>query len=334
MEDNKDTSKYDISKIKVLSSNEAVRKRPGMYFGECDCRGVERLIFELAANGIDFYLANKATTVEVYVADEEIIIKDDGPGFPFEKTSSDGTPWVENYLTHLHTTPSLIGHAPHVHLIFHGVGLAAVNSGSIKFQVESWRENKLWQQVFSCGEACHQQRVINEGNGKGSVIRFKPDPEIFSDTKPRIGVVRNLLFESAHLFPGLRIKLNEEVFLSADGLKDLIHGYLQQDTISQSGELIEPFHFHGKAGDIDIQVSAAGVTENGLLQKHSWVNGVRTAEHGSHVKGLKAALSASKWKPKALLIHVIMYEAQYAGPTKDRLFVPKVEKIVKSCVID
>ncbi|MEL7025015.1 MAG: hypothetical protein AAGL69_14870 [Pseudomonadota bacterium] len=314
---------------KRLTLKEAVRKRPGMYFGECDSRGVEQIVFDLVANGLDLFLTGKASKLDVLIDDDEITVIDDGPGLPLEGDDSD----APDILLKFHDRPSHDGHAPHVHLVFHGAGLAPINAGSSVFEISTWLNNELWRMRFSCGDVTEPKHLVTTGQGNGTTIRLKADPEIFGNARARSGVVRNRLFECVHLFPGFRLEFNGEVFRSESGLQDLLYAYLLEDTWEQVGDLIEPFYFHDVVDSVDIQVAVAGVARDACdVQRHSWVNGVRSPLHGSHVVGLETVLASLPWSPKALLIHVVTHEPKFAAPTKDQLSADPVQKAVESAL--
>ncbi|MEL7313158.1 MAG: hypothetical protein AAFN07_16695 [Pseudomonadota bacterium] len=319
----------DSYPVKRLTLKEAVRKRPGMYFGECDSRGVEQIVLDLVANGLDLFLTGKASKLDVLIDDNEITVIDDGPGLPLGGDDGD-TPDI---LLKYHDRPSHDGHAPRVHLVLHGTGLAPINAGSSVFEISTWRDNELWRMKFSCGDVTEPKHLVTTGHGNGTTIRLKADPEIFGSARARSGVVRNRLFESAHLFPGFRLGLNGEIFCSDNGLKDLLYSYLQEDAWEQLGDLVEPFYFHDIVDRVDIQVAVAGVArDTSDVQRHSWVNGVRSPLHGSHVAGLETVLASLPWIPKALLIHVITHEPRFAASTKDQLSAEPVQKAVESAL--
>ena len=130
---------YSAKNIKIVSSIEGIRKRPGMYFGDVDNGGANHIIYELIANSIDQFLSGNATHIKINIEGDQIVISDDGCGLPFDKPSPESKiSLAEYYLTNLHHTATADGHAPHVHVCRgSGLGLVAVTAGTSKLQIES-----------------------------------------------------------------------------------------------------------------------------------------------------------------------------------------------------
>lgn len=319
-------NQYDASAIKVLSFPEVVRKRPGMYIGPTDCRGVEHMVFELVANAVDQYLAHKATKVDVSVQGSLITIQDDGCGLPFDEESPDKKSTLAEYLlTHLHHTPTFDGHTPHIHISSLGVGLSVVNTLCKNFTVNSWRNGAQWKLTFHRGYAKTPPEIKQTGAGRGNSITFEADPTLFSDNRPRLGVIRKHLFTCAHLFPGMTFSLNDECFCAPDGLLD--YAYIHAAHQRWSDEHSSPFYFHETYSDWEIQGTAVGnwftrnnweIAQNGV-SIHSWANGTSTRLHGSHVSGFQEALNDVNWLPEAIYIHVIANDVRFSGPCRDEL---------------
>jgi DNA gyrase/topoisomerase IV subunit B len=313
---------------------EHARKRPGMYIGTTDERGVEQLVYEAASNCVDQFLAGKATFLDVQISEHSITISDDGEGMPYDSPGPDGSPLAEYCLLHHHDAPTATGHSPHAHLTTsQGLGIVIVNVLSSALEVTSWRGQKRWYQTFADGVVSQPLHSQTDLHGRGTVITFQPSREIFSSTQPRLWALRYTLFQAAHLFPGLKIRINHEVFFSQAGLLDLI-GFYFADATGLGGPRAQIFSQECTVEGIQIQAVAMGqLTGRQKTTWKSWVNGAETVELGMHVEGFKAALLAAKWKPAVAFIHVIMHRPAYANPVKNKLTVVEVKTIVQSALI-
>lgn len=324
-------SKY----LSHIEETNAIRRRGGIYFGR-GVRGTEQFVYELVANVLDCYLANQATFVNVTLDGATISVVDDGPGLPFDEFSDqDGVSLATEFLTSIHRTRSYNEHAPHVHMTRLGVGLAPINATSIQLTVQSWRSGRLWEQCFNKGIAQGLAKIIQQGNGRGTKIEVTPDPELFGQAQPRVGIIRRALFETSHLFSGLRIGFNEERFYAPKGLEML--GFLLLTRQPEANNV--PFHVTLNHENIFIEAAAFGDklrtgTFSDKRQSHtfSWVNGARTPDNGSHVEGFLQVLKETNWKPALILIHVVMYEPKFAGPTRSKLDVPHIKEVIQEAL--
>lgn len=308
---------------------EFVRRRPGMYFGSTGERGTEQFVYELVGNVLDSYLINQATFVNVKLEGAVISVVDDGPGLPFDEPSDQqGVNLATKLLTRLHRTPSYDEHTPHVHMTYSGLGLAPLNAASVQLTVQSWRGGLLWEQRFIRGFAQSAATVIKRGDGRGTKIEIIPDPELFGQAQPRPGCIRRDLFETAHLFGGLKIGFQEERFHAPLGLQMLGLMLLAPIPI-YSDVQTPPFHLTLCHENVLIEAAAFGDRRK-RTRNFSWVNGARTPEQGSHVEGFLQALNEVGWKPELSLIHVVMYEPEFAGPTRYKLDVPHIRDVVNN----
>lgn len=176
-------SEYDPSSIVVLAWPEVIRKRPGMYVGDVDDgSGLHHLLWEVAGNVIDLHLARYATELHVDLArDAWVMVRDDGPGIPVEPAGPGLASILETVCATLHAKATFDQHFPHVHLGvgMHGVGLAAVNALSARFEVETTRDGVRWGQAFERGRVASDLRCLGTTSTVGTTVRFQPDPEIF-----------------------------------------------------------------------------------------------------------------------------------------------------------
>ncbi len=209
---------YDASSIDILDPVEAIRKRPGMYIGFTDERGILQLFNEVLDNAIDEYLAGYASKVEIEIKDGLIGIKDDGRGIPTGYNPEKGKDTLELLLTHLHSGGKFDNESYKISSGLHGVGLKAVNALSSYMKVVSMREGKIRQ--IESYKGVIKNGVIDIGNTDkhGTEVWFRPDPEIFQNVNIDINMIRDRLNMLKYLTPGLTIVLKyegiEEVYTS------------------------------------------------------------------------------------------------------------------------
>lgn len=305
---------------------EAPRRRPGMYIGNTGQTGLACLLYELVSNSADAFLAGKASQVRVDFDDEAFVVTDDGPGLPFDEPSPiGGSTLAEDYLTQPHRTNTADGHAPHVHVVHLGGGLALVTALSSQVDVDTIRPGRRWRQRFERGLAAGPPSSHPSDNPPMTSIRIRPDETIFDSTVRIEQMVRDRLFEYSRLFPGLVIEVGNERFVSRAGLGDLIHAYLRGR--STKAVLTETASVDG----IRLQFAASEPHRRNAgepVEWHAWANGVATAEHGDHVGGVSDALEALGWQPEVALVHVIFDDPQWAGPTRGRLVAPHIRPVL------
>lgn len=313
-----------------IDIRESVRKHPGMYFGDTTSRGVVHAISEIVSNGIDLYLHGHASRVGVSFAGETITYTDDGPGLPFDIAGPGNVPLVGHYLTDYHTTPTADGHAPHIHLLGRGFGMMCVNAASESFEVKTWRSGRLWTQQFRRGLPVKPAKNVHGGSGKGTSLSFRLDSEVFRDKLPESLMFRKLMFEAAHLFPGITLDLGKETYFAPGGLADLANLYCLPESPYQFNRP-KPFALNAVRDEIQIVVGIIGATSSATIYR-SWANGSSTPLHGFHVDGLRDALRWVKVRPAIAMIHVIMQKPEYGGSTRSRLNNPEVRKPVRECL--
>lgn len=202
---------YDESQIQVLEGLEAVRKRPGMYIGSTGPRGLHHLVYEIVDNSIDEALAGFCTHIEVEILPDNIItVRDNGRGIPVGMNEKLGLPTVTVVLTVLHAGGKFGGGGYKVAGGLHGVGSSVVNALSEWLEVEISREGKIYAQRFERGVTASELTVIGSSDHDGTLIRFKADPTIFTETTEYdLEVLQKRLREQAFLNAGLRITLTD-----------------------------------------------------------------------------------------------------------------------------
>ena len=204
--------KYDASKIDKLEGLEAVRKRPGMYIGDPDERGLHHCVFEVLDNSIDEHLAGYCNLIEVAIhVDGSCSVRDDGRGIPVDNHPKFNMPAVELVLTNLHAGGKFGQGAYKYSGGLHGVGAKCVNALSDWFKVEVSRDGKVYHMAFARGVTTKKLEVIGKSKQTGTLITFKPDPTIFTiTTEFKFDVLANRLRELAFLNPGVEILLTDE----------------------------------------------------------------------------------------------------------------------------
>ena len=330
-----------------LTDREHIRKRPGMYIGDTTSRGLHHLAGEIIGNSIDQFLTGKVTRVSIQIEDGITTICDDGSGLPLDLPSEYGNDSLaSDYFLRIHQTPTVDDHAPHVH--FHspiGAGVCIVAALCEFVNVESFRSGKLYSQSFSRGEATTkvtQPRVSKpffadepdptDGPSRGTRFTFKADPEIFPEYKLDASCLRGKVLDAAYLYPGMIFELQQERFATSNGLADLA---LTECTATAT----HCFCLNSETDGVSIQAAAHGKLsgEDSTTLWKSWANGVRTwysNSGGTHEDAFREALQVVGWDPAVALIHVVMQEPKYAGPTRTLLDVPEKKKAMKSLLLE
>lgn len=296
---------YGASNITVLDGLEPVRKRPGMYIGSTNSEGLHHCIWEILDNSIDEHLQSDkngkpyCTTIKVKInADGSITIEDNGRGIPVEVHPQTGKSTLETVLTVLHAGGKFGDGGYKVSGGLHGVGVSVVNALSTKLIAEVYRDGKIHRQEFSKGTPVSEMKVIGETKKRGTSITFLPDDTIFETVDFRSEVIKSRLLEQACLNKGLRIeytnKLTEEkeTFLQKDGIKNLLVR-LNEDTETLTDILYVKGATYDDDGNKNIEVEVAfqyikEFTPETIL---SYCNNIATKEGGTHVTGLKTALT-------------------------------------------
>ncbi|MBC5636074.1 DNA topoisomerase IV subunit B [Ornithinibacillus sp. BX22] len=285
---------YSDDSIQVLEGLEAVRKRPGMYIGSTDHRGLHHLVFEIVDNAVDEALAGYGNNIKVTIhKDNSISVEDSGRGIPTGKHST-GKSTMEVIFTVLHAGGKFGQGGYKTSGGLHGVGASVVNALSEWLEVTSHRDGEVYFQRFeNGGTPIGTSKKIGKTKKTGSTIHFKPDASIFSTTVFSYDTISERLREAAFLLKGLRIEVSDErteendVYEYPDGLKSFVK-YLNED----KDPLHEVVFFEGEQQEIEVEFAFQfndGFSENML----SFVNHVRTKDGGTHESGAKAAITRS-----------------------------------------
>ncbi|KQC46434.1 MULTISPECIES: DNA topoisomerase (ATP-hydrolyzing) subunit B [Geobacillus] len=286
---------YDASQIQVLEGLEAVRKRPGMYIGSTGPKGLHHLVWEIVDNSIDEALAGYCTEIHVTIGkDNSITVADNGRGIPVDVHEATGRPAVEVIMTVLHAGGKFGGGGYKVSGGLHGVGASVVNALSEWLEVYVYRDGKIHYQKYERGKPCTDLQVIGETDRTGTTTRFKPDPEIFTETTEfDYETLAARLRELAFLNRGLKITLTDE---RVDNRKSEyfyeggIRSYVRH--LNRTREVLheEPIYIAGERDGIAVEIALQyndGYTSN----IYSFVNNIHTHEGGTHESGFKMALT-------------------------------------------
>ncbi|MDD8056365.1 MAG: DNA topoisomerase IV subunit B [Thomasclavelia ramosa] len=353
-------SNYDESNIQILEGLEAVRKRPGMYIGSTDARGLHHLVWEIVDNAIDEALSGFGDNIQVTICkDNSIKVTDHGRGMPTGMHAS-GKPTTEVILTILHAGGKFNedgGYKTSGGL--HGVGASVVNALSSWLEVTIYRDGKIWQQRFEDGGSkVGKLKVIGKSNQTGTTIHFMPDSSIFSVYEYNFSTISERLMESAFLLKGIKIDLVDErtgkeiSYQYDNGLTAFVE-YLNYEKET----LNEIINTEGTNNEIEVDVAmqfTSGYQETTL----SFVNLVRTGDGGTHETGFRSALTRTfneyarkygllKEKDKNLegndvreglsaiiSIKVPEHYLQFEGQTKSKLGTPEARNVVDTVVYE
>ncbi len=284
---------YTASEIKILDGIQAVRKRPAMYIGSTDFRGLHHLIFEVVDNSVDEAVAGFCKNIEVIIhIDNSVTVIDDGRGIPVDIHPEVGKPAVEVVMTTLHAGGKFDSTVYKVSGGLHGVGVSVVNALSEWLEVEIRRDGKIYYQRFERGRPVCELKVIGETSRTGTKVSFLPDRKIFEDIVISYDYVANRLRELAFLNPGLRIVLRderedkEEEFYYEGGIVSLVQ-YLNEGKTP-----LYPQIFYMKREQDDVIVEIAFQHNTGYVETlYSFANNIKTLDGGTHVSGFRAAFT-------------------------------------------
>jgi DNA gyrase subunit B len=349
---------YTSGQIQVLKGLEAVRKRPGMYIGSTSARGLHHLVYEVVDNSIDEAMAGHCTRVDVTIhRDDSVTVVDDGRGIPVDIHPTEKVPGVELAMTTLHAGGKFDKSNYKVSGGLHGVGVSVVNALSIWLEVEVSRDGRRWKQRYARGLKQTELEDVGSSDATGTRVSFKPDTEIFTETVYNLETLTSRLREMAFLNRGLRITIRDERLEEPSEEVFQFEGGLAEYVIFLRGArqpLHEPpLYFEVEKPEAEIELALqydAGFTEN----THTFVNNINTHEGGTHLTGLKAALTRTindyakrnkllKRADESLsgddvregltcVLSVRVMEPQFEGQTKTKLGNSEVRGAVEAAV--
>ncbi|MDX1585933.1 MAG: DNA topoisomerase (ATP-hydrolyzing) subunit B [Balneolaceae bacterium] len=295
----KSPSDYKAENIQVLEGLEAVRKRPAMYIGDVGQRGLHHLINEVVDNSIDEALAGYCDEIKVIInKDGSMTISDNGRGIPVDEHPKIKLPAVEVVLTKLHAGGKFDKDTYKVSGGLHGVGVSCVNGLSSHFYCEVHRDGEIYVMEFEKGKTVQPLKVKGKTDETGTLITFKPDPEIFTQTTEfKFDIIADRMRELAFLNPEITIVLRDdreeedelkEVFHYEGGVKDFV-SYLDE---SRESLMDEPIYISGEVDMVPVEL-AIGYNRTYSENVHSYVNNINTREGGTHITGFRRALTRS-----------------------------------------
>jgi DNA gyrase subunit B len=348
---------YTAKDIKILDGLEGVRRRPAMYIGDTSTGGLHHLVYEVVDNAVDEALAGECTQINIRInSDGSVSVTDDGRGIPVDIHKQTKKSALEVVMTKLHAGGKFDRKVYKVSGGLHGVGVSVVNALSEWLEVEVFQDGQIWHQEYERGKP--KSKVVKRGKTKrrGTKVVFKPDPEIFEEAELNFDSIAKRMRELAFLNAGITINMSdertskEEKFCYKDGIKAFVR-YLNQNKRPLHRDII---HVKTSQGDVSIELGLQyndGYSETLL----SFVNTINTIEGGTHVSGLRSALTRTlnryvrkeklikdKRTPSGddfreglvVVLTVNLPEPQFESQTKIRLGNREVQGIVESLVGD
>lgn len=292
------SSEYTANNIQVLEGLEAVRKRPAMYIGDVNQRGLHHLVYEVVDNSIDEAMAGFCNRIDVTIhRDNSISVLDNGRGIPVGIHEKENRSALEVVMTVLHAGGKFDKGSYKVSGGLHGVGVSCVNALSTLLRAEVYREGKVFIQEYNCGRPLYDVKEIGQTTMNGTKITFSPDPSIFMVTVYDYSILASRMRELAYLNRGITITLTDEresnengyhseTFFSANGLADFIQ-YLDEN---REKLIPEPITIEGEKANIPVEIAMqynTSFSEN----VHSYVNNINTHEGGTHLAGFRRGLT-------------------------------------------
>ena len=292
-------SDYGATNIQVLEGLEAVKKRPAMYIGSTDARGLHHLVYEVVDNAIDEALAGYCDTIEVVIEEDgSVSVTDDGRGIPVDTHADYDRPAVEVIMTVLHAGGKFDNKSYQVSGGLHGVGVSVVNALSKWLEVEVRRDGGVFRERFDHGEPEGMERVrdLGEDEETGTTVRFWPDDEVFEETEFAYSTLQSRLRELAFLNSGVEITLRderdgkEETFLYTGGVREFVE-YLNE-TRNVLHQDVVYFEDEVPVDEGPVQLEVAMQATDGVQGSiHAFANNINTREGGTHLTGFKTALT-------------------------------------------
>ena len=355
---------YGASSITALEGLEAVRKRPGMYIGSTDIKGLHHLVWEVVDNSIDEHLAGHCKDIWVTIhPNNSITVKDNGRGIPTGMHEKLKKSALEVVLTVLHAGGKFDKDSYKVSGGLHGVGVSCVNALSSYLRAEVHREGKVFEQEYERGKPKYDVRVIGDTDYRGTIVTFLPDTEIFETDEYKFDILAHRLRELSYLNKGLRLSLVDEreknddgtfkteLFYSEGGLQEFVI-YLDE---AKTPLTDKPIYITANEDNVDVEVAMmynTSYSENVV----SFVNNISTRDGGTHVSGFRRALTREFKKygedggffkkinftisgedfmeGLTAIVSVKVQEPQFKGQTKGELGNSEVTGIVSRCVGD
>ena len=362
-----DTELYTAGDIQVLGGMEAVRKRPGMYIGSTDQRGLHHLIFEIVDNSVDEFMAGHCSGVDIHIREDGTVrVEDNGRGIPVDIHPATGISAVETVMTTLHAGGKFGGKAYSVSGGLHGVGASVVNALSQHFKVEVFRDGNVYQQEFSKGDSLGELSSENlpeaESDKRGTAIAFLPDSDIFGELEYDFGNLSQRFKEMAYLNKGMKIHFrsdwhfnllpsNQVTFHFEGGISSFVRD------LNETREVVhtDPIYVEKQTNGTIVE-AALQYNDSFNESVYAFANCVNTEDGGTHITGFRAALTRVVndygRKQKLLkdnepnlagedtregltaVISVKLSDPQFEGQTKRKLGNPEIRNQVETVVAE
>lgn len=349
-------SAYDAEKIQVLEGLEAVRKRPSMYIGSTDFHGLHHLVYEVVDNSIDEAMAGFCTTITISLnQDGSVTVEDDGRGIPIGMHKKYKQDALELVLTKLHSGGKFDRKTYKVSGGLHGVGLSVVNALSEWLEVRVKRQGKVHMQRYERGIPVTPVKVEGEGQGSGTIVRFKPDAQIFESVEFNYETLAGRMREVAFLNRGLKVVISDlhtnqsNTYKFDGGIAEFVQFINRSKTCLHE----KPIYIKVDKDGLSVEI-AMQYTDSYAENIHTFANNINTTEGGTHLIGFRAALTRTvndyakkygfmKGNGDALggedvregltaVLSVKLPEPQFEGQTKTKLGNSDVRGIVESAV--
>ena len=358
---------YTAKDIQVLEGMEAVRRRPGMYIGSTDQRGLHHLIYEIVDNSVDEFMAGQCSRVSIHIQqDGTVRIEDDGRGIPIDTHKATGTSAVETVMTTLHAGGKFGGKAYSVSGGLHGVGASVVNALSKWLKVEIFRDGKVYTQEFAQGKRktdLTSQPLDESSNGRnGTVVTFCPDPAIFPEVQYDFTALSQRFKEMAYLNKGLEISFrsdwhmdlwpnNQVAYYFEGGISSFVRNLNQNRIVVHRDPIYVEKQVNGTIVEAALQYNDS-FTEF----VYAFANCINTVDGGTHITGFRAAVTRvindygrkqklikdgdpnlsgeATREGLAAVISVKLTDPQFEGQTKSKLGNPEVRNQVETVVAE
>ncbi len=349
------SSSYASDKIKVLEGLEAVQKRPGMYIGSTDSRGLHHLVFEVVDNSIDEAMAGYCNQLSVTInEDGSVTVEDNGRGVPVGEHPKYGVSGVEVVMTRLHAGGKFDSSSYEISGGLHGVGVSVVNALSSQLEITVEKNGTRYRQEFERGKPLGPLEEIGETDSTGTTIQFYPDPEVFETLEFDSENLVKKFRELAYLNEGLEIEFQNKI----DGIEEKFHfergikafvSYLNRKYKPLHEEII---HFEDKIDGIKVKLSMQYARDAYTDRIFAFANNINTHEGGTHLTGFKTSLTrvVNRYAEEnnltgdkkltgedireglTAVLSILVPEPQFEGQTKTKLGNSEARGAVESAV--